>query len=436
MYSKVLLLTATLSAFSAVAVSGAHVMKKTSLQHQFKWVEDAATPTLTYFTVTNMGNGPDDGAGNGNDNGDGYDGGNGDGHSDGHDESHGHGPHPRAHGGWNGDGVLEIQSGWNCDFPNNRTTVPIGRCVRNALAPKGDFMVLLTKPADNGTYALGSQGFLDAHCTMPVGQPFKAQVTDGCWNGIGLHLASRRTPHPMGVTTRVFHKDSCRGGHIDFWVPDNHCGDGALFSHGSKSFVANCENDYVVEYDHEGCMGGTTYHALHGMNLGMCRPTHKATYEVVCGGVPASVWTGPPTMTPTTMSTNGSVYYIDMDAYIKYDGSVAFGQFVRYSFDWKQEFLSSSYNASIWLQTITGNADLSVYYHNPALNSMCDVGVASCVHSTSSFSDMSWEALPYLAWDPPFQTYCSNGCQILIGVYGNSTVSDYQLEIQGGEQFK
>jgi hypothetical protein len=431
MYSKVLLLTAALSAFSAVAVSGAHRMEKVSLQHQFKWVEDAATPTLTYFTVTNMGNGPDDGAGNGNDNGDGYDGGNGDGHSDGHDESHGRGPHPRAHGGWNGDGVLEIQSGRNCAFPDNRTTVPVGHCVRNVLAPKGDFMVLLTKPADNGTYALGSQGFSDAHCTMPVGQPFKAQVMDGCWNGVGLHLASRRTPHPMGVTTRVFHKESCRGGHIDFWVPDNHCGDGTIFSHGSKSFVANCENDYVVEYDHEGCMGATTYHALHGTHLGTCRPTHKATYEVVCGGVPASLWTGP-TMMPTTVST----HYIDVNAYTKYDGLVAFGQFVRYSFDWKYEFYSSSYyrNNSISLQSITGNADLMIYYHNPTINSMCDVGVGSCVHFTSN-SNYEWDGVAYVDYDSPFLTYCSNGCQILIGVYGNSTVSDYQLIVRAGELF-
>jgi hypothetical protein len=329
MFSKAWILSAAVLALSAV--SGVHVVEKMSLQHKFKWVDDTVTPTLTYFTVANMGDGNEEGAG--------------DGHSDGQ-ENHQQGPPLRSHGGWNGEGVLEVQSGSNCDFPDNRTTVPVGHCVRNVLAPKGDFMVLLMKTAGNGTYTLGAQGFSDAHCAMPVGQPLKAPIMNGCRNGVGMQLASHRTPHPMGITTRVYHKDSCNGGHIDFWVPDSYCGDGTMFSHGSKSYVASCENDYVVEYGHDGCMGTTTYHALHEMDLGLCHTTHQGTYEVVCGGMPAPVWTGPPTMMP---STGEFTDYIIMDSYVKYHGSVASGEIVRYSFDWKPEMMPSFNGSSVEL---------------------------------------------------------------------------------------
>jgi hypothetical protein len=414
MFSRALGLFAAVSAL--LAVSCAH--EKMSLQHQFKWVDDTATPISAYLAVTNVGDG-------------GSDSGSDDGYVHGDDLGDGQGPPPRAHGGWNGEGVLEIQSGWNCDHRANHTTVPVGQCLRNVLAPKGDFMVLLTKPADSGMFVLGVQGFSDDHCGMAVGKPFKAQVMDGCSNGVGIQLASHRTPHPVGVTTRVYHNDSCGDGYIDFWVPDDYCSDGTMFSHGSKSFVANCENDYVVEFDQEGCMGMSTYHALHDMNLGVCHATRRAAYEVVCGGVLAPARTGPDGTAPTLASIGESAEDFRMDPHKKLSGSVTSGQTVRYIFDWKPEM--SDWNSSIWLQAISHHPVLRVHYFNPSLNM---TGVYPCIHASASLYD-DWDAAGiYYGNDINFDTYCSSDCQILIVVYGDSNSdSHYTLEIKAGPEY-
>jgi hypothetical protein len=270
---------------------------------------------------------------------------------------------------------------------------------------------------------------------MPVGEPFMAQVMNWCWNGVGMHLASRRTPHTMGVTTRVYHKDGCDGGHIDFWVPDNYCGDGTVFSRDSRSFVANCENDYVVEYDHEGCMGMSTYHALHEIDLGVCHTTRQGTYEVVCGGMPVPILTGSPTMVPTSLptmiSSNDTADYITMVNRVWYNGSVASGQIVRYSFIWKPEMIRNGANMSIIvLRTISGDAYLRVYFYNPTLNSICDVGTYPCVHSSAS-NDWGYSG-DFLNDDVNFLAYClSGGCQILIGVYG-PTDSVFEIRVRAG----
>jgi len=322
----------------------------------------------------------------------------------------------------------------------------VGHCIKNIFTRKGAFSkVAATGPDMNNMVQIMSQGFEDPHCKKPVGRTFQAAVSSGCMNGMdgmSIRYSPRRTPHGIGLTTRVYHADACYGGHIDVWSADYQCTSGSIVNPDAKSYIVGCAYDYAYEYMMDGCMGESTMHSLSDLALHKCQsaephneddhhpepPAHQlppVTFERVCGGQ-MPVWTTYPTMMPTMPPQYTPITMPDTP----YNGGFMsmWDAPQYYSFQWMGGSVAAGSGDGIYLQALTGDVRMFVFYSNMMTTGDCTPG-NSCWSCYGYAVSNTTAALAACAFDDYFNNVCGgdSGCTVKIAVSAVSDSASYGI---------
>jgi len=329
---------------------------------------------------------------------------------------------------WMLDGVLEVEYSYYPGYPVNRTTFPVGQCMRNYFGVKGRFAKMaVTRPdkSNNRMMHMVVQGFEDDRCREEMGKPFDAVLQAGRnMEGTSIRYSERRSPHPMGMTTRLYTSEQeCNRGHVDLWNREYHCMDGGLLNPRAKSHFASCQYGYAIEYSQPYCMGESVFHSLNNQStfLGQCLKKRGMTAKFVCGGEePQS------SMSPTSAPTP-AVYTDIPETNVAVYGQASYQSGpVYFRHQWMGGPVSGSGSNGVYFGIVDGpGAEVDVYYHNPSINMDCDPS-GSCNHC-------SGYAMPnasiYCNFGDSFNYYCADGCDILVGVRTDYNMVDFIVDI-------
>jgi hypothetical protein len=342
--------------------------------------------------------------------------------------------------GWVMEGFIEIVVGNDWD-PYNVTTIPVGRCVPNILAPEGRFMRVLANTEFYPTALVRAESFSDLRCQKSVGSPFDLSMSGlrDIWgfyyDTARLGYVSERTPHAMGPLMRKYNRADCSGTHIDVYNKDGNCQQGFIVDPLSSSYSVTCQNGFAIEYSGDWCTGNSTQYDIAntivgtgGSNLTNCLLDENTggSHEIVCGGLTPTPY---PTYHPTHAPPVPWNVIDGTDVNVWISSMVGPKLTNYYLFNWT---LGAADGNAILLQTLSHVAFLYVNVQVPGQEVRdCNVGSWQCNQCASQGYGIVFNRCP-LSGFANFDENCSGpeGCLIQIAVFGHYWANnDYRIDI-------
>jgi hypothetical protein len=284
----------------------------------------------------------------------------------------------------------------------NRTTIPLGRCVRNVMNENGNFMKLFSQRKNYVTesFPVFTQGFSDSACRQPVGQTtsdiiqklvFTHYVFYWWWLEslplVNVHYEAFRNDHPLGLILHWYGNANCLDGdHVDQYIRDRVCQRGYLVNPLSQSYQTNIFNDTVTEYSDDKCFHPLSTRRVSDLALGHCNNDRQVGSGL---GFVMSIGTGTgnrhthlPTLSPTALPSNFTeIVAVDTG----YSGRLTPEKSVEYfQFSYTRQVQS---NLAVILDVTAGNANLYVLCTARGVDFRCEVGSTcfSCaVHNSDT----------------------------------------------------